>query len=94
MAYKSSWKPLFFDLRSKIIFFKSSLLRLSRNSIVPFGLVDRKFCVFNGKRDVFVNVSKKHVNLKVGQFGVTKCVGNNAELKKAKKSKSVRLRKK
>jgi len=90
MAYRSTWKPFYFDLKSKIIFFKNMDINMLRNYIIPLGFVDNKFLIYNGKRYLPVNVGNKHVNLKFGEFSCSRTLYAKGNLNLRKKKKKLK----
>jgi ribosomal protein S19 len=93
MAYRSTWKPFYFDLRNKIFFFQTMDINVSRNSIIPFGFIDGKFLVYNGKRYIVINVTNKHINLKFGEFACSRSLYAKGNLNLKKKKKKIKSKK-
>jgi ribosomal protein S19 len=73
-----------------VAFFKNIDFYVLRRSIIPKGMEENKFKVYNGKFNFIVNITKRHFNLKFGEFAISRSLYAKGNLKLKKKKKIIK----
>lgn len=89
---RSKWKGPF--VKKSLISIKQKSKKIknlkiwSRNSIIPFSLIDKQVSIYNGKDFIRVKITREKVGYKFGEFSFTRRHKIKAKGKKGKNEKS------
>jgi len=93
---RSKWKLPYVSY----IFFKKDFLDFSqfntriRNSCITEAFVDKRFRVYSGSKFLSFVITNGMIGKKLGEFSISKILGRNVYLSKARKQKAKKKKKK